>query len=68
MRYYISDLGQYVGQKIELKGWVYQTRSSGKVKFLELRDGTGVVSCVFFRGDCTDSVFERFDELTQECP
>lgn len=67
MRYYISELGQYVGQKIELKGWVYQTRSSGKVKFLELRDGTGVVSCVFFRGDCTDAVFARFDELTQEC-
>ncbi|MBK7962348.1 MAG: asparagine--tRNA ligase [Bdellovibrionales bacterium] len=67
MRYYISDLGQYVGQKIELKGWVYRTRSSGKVKFLELRDGTGVVSCVFFRGDCTDDVFTRFDELTQEC-
>lgn len=66
MRYYISDLGQYVGQKIELKGWAYQTRSSGKVKFLELRDGTGVVSCVFFKGECSESAFNRFDQLTQE--
>ena len=35
MRYYISDLKDYVGQKIELKGWAYNTRSSGKVKFLD---------------------------------
>ncbi len=67
MRYYISDLGKYVGQEVVLKGWVYQTRSSGKVKFLELRDGTGVVSCVFFKGDCSEETFVRFDQLTQEC-
>lgn len=66
MRYYISDLKDYVGQKIELKGWVYNTRSSGKVKFLELRDGTGVVPCIFFRGDCSDQVYEAFEKLTQE--
>ena len=49
MRYYVEDLAKYVGQKIELKGWAYQTRSSGKVKFLELRDGTGIVPCIFFQ-------------------
>ena len=67
MRYYISDLKNYVGQKIELKGWAYNTRSSGKVKFLELRDGTGVVSCVFFKGECEAIAFDTFDKLTQEC-
>ena len=36
MRIYISDLKDHVGQTIELKGWAHQTRSSGKVKFLEL--------------------------------
>ncbi len=66
MRYYISDLKDYVGQKIELKGWVYNTRSSGKVKFLELRDGTGIVPCIFFKGECQDAAYDSFEKLTQE--
>lgn len=66
MRHYISDLPQLVGQTIDLKGWVYNTRSSGKVKFLELRDGTGLVPCVFFKGECDESAFGVFEELTQE--
>ncbi|MBC7370882.1 MAG: asparagine--tRNA ligase [Bdellovibrionaceae bacterium] len=66
MRHYISDLKDYVGQKIELKGWVYNTRSSGKVKFLELRDGTGIVPCIFFKADCGDAAYELFDQMTQE--
>ena len=66
MRYYISDLKDHVGHKIELKGWVYNTRSSGKVKFLELRDGTGLVPCIFFKADCGDSAYELFDQMTQE--
>ncbi len=67
MRYYISDLGKHVGQKIELKGWAYNSRSSGKVKFLELRDGTGMVSCVFFKGECDEAAFNEFEKITQEC-
>ncbi|MGZ3746109.1 MAG: asparagine--tRNA ligase [Pseudobdellovibrionaceae bacterium] len=67
MRYYISDLKEYVGQKVELKGWVYNTRSSGKVKFLELRDGTGMVPCIFFKADCGDVAYDFFDKMTQEC-
>ncbi len=66
MRIYISDLKDHVGQTVELKGWVYQTRSSGKVKFLELRDGTGMISCVFFSADCGPEMFTNFDQLTQE--
>lgn len=67
MRIYISDLKEHVGQTIELKGWAYQTRSSGKVKFLELRDGTGMISCVFFAADCGPETFANFDQITQEC-
>ncbi len=67
MRIYISDLKDHVGQTIELKGWAYQTRSSGKVKFLELRDGTGIISCVFFPADCGQDAFINFDQITQEC-
>ena len=66
MRIYINELKDHVGQTIELKGWAYQTRSSGKVKFLELRDGTGIVSCVFFPADCGPEVFTNFDQITQE--
>jgi len=67
MRTYISDLKDHVGQTVELKGWAYQTRSSGKIKFLELRDGTGIISCVFFPADCGAEIFNNFDLITQEC-
>lgn len=66
MRTYIENLKNHVGEKVELRGWVYQSRSSGKVKFLELRDGTGTVSCVFFKGECTEDALTHFDSLTQE--
>ena len=67
MRTYISDLKDHVGQKVELKGWVYNSRSSGKIKFLLLRDGTGICQCVYFKGECDPAAFETtFDQLTQE--
>lgn len=66
MRYYIEDLKNYVGKTVELKGWVYNARSSKKVKFLLLRDGTGTCQCVFFGGECEDKSFETFETLTQE--
>lgn len=67
MRYYIDSLEKFVGQTVELKGWAYSLRSSKKVKFLLLRDGTGICQCVFFDGDCEASAFENFEKLTQEC-
>jgi asparaginyl-tRNA synthetase len=67
MRYYIADLKNYVGQKVELRGWVYNVRSSGKIKFLLLRDGTGVCQCIYFKGECDTDAFEtEFPKLTQE--
>ena len=66
MKIFISDLKDHVGKKIELKGWVFNTRSSGKIKFLLLRDGTGLCQCIFFRGDCDPEAFENFGNLTQE--
>ncbi len=62
----ISELSKHVGQVVELRGWVYNTRSSGKVKFLLLRDGSGFCQCVYFRGETTDSSLEDFEKLTQE--
>jgi asparaginyl-tRNA synthetase len=66
MRYYIADLKDHVGKEVELKGWVYSHRSSGKVKFLLLRDGTGYCQCIFFKNDCGEEAFAQFDQLTQE--
>ncbi len=66
MRTYIADLKNHVGETVELKGWAYQVRSSGKVKFLELRDGTGIISCVFFKGECEEEALTNFDQIAQE--
>jgi asparaginyl-tRNA synthetase len=42
---YINQLAQHVGETVVLKGWLYNLRSSGKIIFPQLRDGTGVVQC-----------------------
>ncbi|MGE0761910.1 MAG: asparagine--tRNA ligase [Bdellovibrionales bacterium] len=63
---WIRDLKDKVGQTVELQGWVYNTRSSGKIKFLLLRDGTGTCQCVYFRGECEEKAFEIFEQATQE--
>jgi asparaginyl-tRNA synthetase len=65
-RTYISDLSKHVGELVELRGWVYNKRSSGKIKFLLLRDGTGLSQCVYFKGECDESAFVEFEKLTQE--
>ncbi len=62
----IKDLFQHVGKEITLKGWLYNKRSSGKLHFVVLRDGTGLVQCVFFKGNVTPEVFELSDRLGQE--
>ncbi|MCU7495844.1 MAG: asparagine--tRNA ligase [Ignavibacteria bacterium] len=63
---YIKDLSQYVDQTVSLKGWLYNKRSSGKVKFVILRDGTGLLQCVVFKGNVTPEAFEAADKLGQE--
>jgi asparaginyl-tRNA synthetase len=63
---YISDLKNHIGESVKLRGWVYNKRSSGKIKFLQLRDGTGLCQCVYFRGECDPEAFELFEQLTQE--
>jgi len=67
VRTYISDLKEHIGKEVTLKGWVYNYRaSSKKIKFLILRDGTGLCQCVYFNGECDDSAIELFSEITQE--
>lgn len=63
---YIKDLKNHVGEEVTLKGWLYNKRSSGKLKFLILRDGSGYVQCVVFKGNVTEELFESAEKLTQE--
>jgi asparaginyl-tRNA synthetase len=65
-KYYVEDLPKYVGQEVTLQGWLYNKRSSGKIKFPILRDGTGMVQGVVLKNQVSDEVFHRVDELTQE--
>ncbi len=62
----ISDLPQYIGQVVTLRGWVYHLRSSGKIRFLVLRDGTGLAQGVLVKGNLPEEDFQQFEHLTLE--
>ena len=62
----ISQLEDHVGQTVTLKGWLYNKRSSGKLHFLEVRDGTGICQCVVFKGNVSSELFGEADHLAQE--
>jgi len=65
-RIYVEDIGQHDGQTVTLQGWLYNKRSSGKLHFLQLRDGTGIIQCVVFKGDVSPEVFDAADKVSQE--
>ncbi|PHX98125.1 MAG: asparagine--tRNA ligase [Gemmatimonadetes bacterium] len=62
----ISELAQHVGSTITVKGWVTHLRSSGKVAFIVMRDGTGILQSVVVKSQVTPDVWELFGQLTQE--
>jgi asparaginyl-tRNA synthetase len=62
----IADLSKHVGETVTLDGWLYNKRSSGKLHFLEVRDGTGIVQCVVFKGNVSPELFAAADHITQE--
>ncbi len=62
----IEDIASWVGQEVELRGWVYAKTGKGKLHFIRLRDGTGQVQCVAFRDDLPEDQFETAKALTQE--
>jgi asparaginyl-tRNA synthetase len=63
---YVENVGAHEGSEVMLRGWVYNKRSSGKLQFILLRDGTGIIQCVAFKGNFTPQQFETLDKLTQE--
>ena len=63
---WISDLSASVGESVELRGWLIGKRSSGKIAFVQLRDGTGVVQGVASRADVSEEAWEEIQRVTQE--
>ncbi len=62
----VGSLDRYDGKVVRLRGWLYQGRSSGKIAFLMLRDGTGIVQCVAGRADVGDEMFDTARHATRE--
>ena len=62
----IDRLGEFVEKNATLRGWVYNTRSSGKLAFIILRDGTGLCQCVLEKSEATESFFDEAKKLPQE--
>lgn len=62
----VSNISKYIGQDIVLKGWVYNRTDKGKLAFLLIRDGSGFVQCVAFKGDLQPETFDLITHLPQE--
>lgn len=63
---YIEDIAEHKDQEVEIRGWVYNKRSSGKIRFLIVRDGTGIIQGTLFSSEKDNPLFQMFDRLTQE--
>jgi asparaginyl-tRNA synthetase len=63
---YIQEIAAHEGQEVTLRGWLYGKRSSGKLHFLQIRDGTGVIQCVVSKKDVPEAVFAAGTSVPQE--
>jgi len=62
----VEDISKYTGQEVTVQGWVYNRTDKGKLVFLLVRDGSGFVQCVAFKGDLPEQVFDQLTRLPQE--
>ena len=62
----INKLSKHVGNEVELNGWVYNTRNIGKIWFIILRDGTGLLQGVAVKGEVSEDVFNLEQTLNKE--
>ena len=65
-RVFVHKVSKHVGKKVTLKGWVYNSRRSGKIGFLTFRDGFGLLQCIIVKNDIGEEKFELFKTMTQE--
>ena len=63
---YINELSRHIGEEVTLKGWLYNMRSSGKLMFPQLRDGSGIVQCVVVKNAIAPEVWDALKPLGQE--
>ncbi|HEY5125644.1 MAG TPA: asparagine--tRNA ligase [Ignavibacteria bacterium] len=63
---YIDKIADYIGKEVTIKGWLYNIRSSGKLMFPELRDGSGIIQGVVSKKEVSAKVWDDFSKLTQE--
>jgi len=66
MRITIEEAARHTGETVEIRGWLYNLRRSGKIAFPQLRDGTGIMQCVAVKSALPEEVFESIKNLTQE--
>jgi asparaginyl-tRNA synthetase len=59
----VEDLAKHVGETVTLRGWLYHRRSSGKLHFLEVRDGSGTVQVVVSKQGVSPEAFARADHI-----
>jgi len=62
----VEEVGVHVGRRVEMAGWLYNKSSKGKLHFLHLRDGTGIIQCVVVKGEVCDETFQLAGRLTRE--
>ncbi|MGB4431849.1 MAG: OB-fold nucleic acid binding domain-containing protein, partial [Limnochordia bacterium] len=65
-RVYLKHIAQHVGSEVEIRGWLFNKRSSGKIQFLIIRDGTEMIQGVVVKSEVSPEVFEAAKRLTQE--
>jgi len=63
---YIEHIADYVGQEVMLKGWLYNKTDKGRLQFLLVRDGTGLIQCVAFQREISPQAFAAAQAVTQE--
>src|SRR6266581_8972992 len=66
MHVYIEEIGAHEGQEVTIKGWLHNRRSSGKIHFLIVRDGTGFIQAVMSKAAVGDEMFKAAGHLSQE--
>jgi asparaginyl-tRNA synthetase len=62
----IVDVAEYEGKDVCIQGWLYNKRSSGKLHFLQVRDGSATIQCVVFKGEAEEDTFDTAGNVTQE--
>ena len=62
----IKDLPQHIGEKVTVNGWLYNKRTSGKLQFPIVRDGSGYLQCVVFKKEVGEETWEAVENVTQE--